>query len=173
MQIRSARVTGIGSRIGLNAKNSYLIPIFLGILIVSLIIGGYYIIFRPQPEPYNSIFLLDNQKLAVDYPQVLIANKNSTLDVYVNVENHMGGVQKQNYQVQIKIANNISTFPVSAEPTTTYNFSLSDGNTWSQLVPITLNDVGGHWIVFELYRYDHDFLTFTYNYCVLNIQVLS
>ena len=45
---------------------------------------------RPQAEPYNTIYLLDANKKAVDYPEVLVANQNSTFNVYVDVENHMG-----------------------------------------------------------------------------------
>lgn len=166
-------VKRIGRRIGLTGENSYLLAIFLALLIVSLVIGGYYVILRPQPEPYSTIYLLDLQKQAADYPQVLIENLNSTFSVYTYVENHMGGTQNQTYQVQIKVTQDLLTFPVTGQPVKVYDFSLADGNTWSELVTITQNDVGSYWVVFELYKIVDSALEFTHNYCVLSIQVIS
>jgi len=173
MQKLFENVKRIGRRIGLTGENSYLLAIFLALLLVSLVIGGYYLIFRPQPEPYSTIYLLGPQKQADDYPQVLVENLNSTFSVYVCVENHLGGTQNQTYQVQIKITQNISTFPVTAQTVGVFDLSLADGNTWSQQATITQNDVGSYWVVFELYRIIDGTLVFTHNYCVLNIDVIS
>lgn len=173
MQRRFENVKRIGRRIGLTAENSYLLAIFLALLIVSLVIGGYYVILRPQPEPYSTIYLLDLQRQASDYPQVLVENLNSTFRVYTCVENHLGGTQNQTYQVQVKITQDLSVFPVTGQPVNVYDLSLADGNTWSELVTITQNDVGSYWVVFELYKIVDGALVFTHNYCVLSIQVIG
>ena len=89
MRIRLESVKRIGSKIGLNEEKGYAVAIFLALIIVSATVIGYYVVFRPQAEPYNTIYLLDANKKAVDYPEVLVANQNSTFNVYVNVENHM------------------------------------------------------------------------------------
>lgn len=173
MQIRFGNVKKIGRIIGITGENSYLFAVFLALFIVIVVIGSYYVVFKPQPEPYNTIYLLDAQQLAVNYPQVLDRNLNSTFSVYVNVENHLGGIQNQTYQVQIKITQNISTFPVQAQIISAYDLSLADGNTWSKLITIAMNDVGDYWVVFELYENIDGDLWFTQNYCVLNIQIVS
>ena len=82
-------VKRIGRKIGLDDEKGYAVAIFLALIIVSAIVAGYYVVFRPQAEPYNTIYLLDANRKADDYPEVLVANQNSTFIVYVNVENHM------------------------------------------------------------------------------------
>lgn len=173
MRIRFGNVKKIGRRTGITGENSYLLATFLALLIVIVIVGSYYVILRPQPEPYNTIYLLDAQQQAVNYPQVLVKDLNSTFGVYVNVENHLGGIQNQTYQVQIKITQNISTFPVQTQIVYAYDLSLADGNTWSKLASIEMNNVGDYWVVFELYENIDEDLLFTQNYCVLNIQVIN
>src|SRR5450759_5397132 len=124
MRIRLESVKRIGRKIGLNEEKGYAVAIFLALIIVSATVVGYYVAFRPQPEGYNTIYLLDSQKKAVDYPEVLVANQNSTFNVYVNVENHMGGTVNQTYQVLVKITPNLSGFPVDTQPIKTYDISL-------------------------------------------------
>jgi hypothetical protein len=116
---------------------------------------------------------LDLQRQASDYPQVLVENLNSTFSVYTCVENHLGGTQNQTYQVQVKITQDLSVFPITGQPVNVYDLSLADGNTWSELVTITQNDVGSYWVVFELYKIVDGALVFTHNYCVLSIQVIG
>ena len=174
MRIQLERVKNIGRKIGLNDEKGYAVAIFLALIIVSALVVGYYVVFKPQPEGYNTIYLLDTQKKAVDYPVTLVANQNSTFNVWVNVENHMGGNGNQTYQVLVKITPNLSTFPVDTQPTQTYNVSLANGKSWQSLATITQNQVGNCSVVFELWQYNQaGVLEFTHNYCVLNIQVIS
>ena len=173
MRIQLERAKNIGKKIGINDEKGYAVAIFIALVIVSAVILAYYVVFRPQPEPYNTIYLLDSQKKAIDYPSNLVAGQNSTFDVWVNVENHMGGSGNQSYQVLVKITPNLSTFPVDAQPIQTYELSLGDGTIWQNLSTITHNQVGSYSVVFELWRYNPDSGTyeFTHDYCVLNIQV--
>ena len=72
MPKHSERVMGIGRKIGLNDEKGYAVAIFLVLIIVSALVAGYFFdLLRPQPAPYNTIYLLDNQKKAVDYPVTL------------------------------------------------------------------------------------------------------
>jgi uncharacterized membrane protein len=144
MRIRLERVKNIGRKIGLNDEKGYAVAIFLALIIVSALVAGYYLAFKPQPEGYNTIYLLDTQKKAVDYPVTLVANQNSTFNVWVNVENHMGGSENQTYQVLVKIAPNLFTFPVDTQPTQTYDISLANGGSWQNLSTVTQNQVGSY-----------------------------
>jgi uncharacterized membrane protein len=136
---------------------------------------GYYVWLRPQAEPYNTIYLLDSQKKAVEYPQVLVANQNSTFNVYVNVVNHMGGPDNQTYRVLVKITSTLTGFPVDGQPIKTYDLSLKDGDTWQVSAVIKQNQVGSYSVVFELWHLNQvsKAYEFTPNYCVLKIQVTS
>jgi len=172
MRIRLESVKRIGRKIGLNEDKGYAVAIFLALLIVSATVIGYYVVLRPQAEPYNTIYLLDAQKKAADYPETLVANQNSTFNVYVNVVNHMGG--SASYQVQVKITKNLAAFPVNATTSQVYQInSLDNGKSWENMATITQNEAGSYSVVFELWQYKNGVLEFTDNYCVLKIQVIS
>jgi uncharacterized membrane protein len=173
MQIRLESVKKIGRKIGLNDEKGYAVAIFLALIIVSATVIGYYVVLKPQPEGYNTIYLLDSQKKAIDYTEILVANQNSTFNVWVSVENHMGGKDNQTYQVLVKITPNLSGFPVDAQPIKTYDISLRDGDSWQNSASITENQVGSYSVVFELWQYKDGTLEFTHNSCVLNIQVIN
>jgi uncharacterized membrane protein len=169
MQKRFASVTAIGRKIGLNDESGYAVAIFLALLIVSATVIGYYAFLAPPAESYNTIYLLDDNKKAVDYPEVIVLNQNSTFNVYVNVVNHMGGTENQTYQVQLKIASNHS----GTQPPKLYDLSLRNGETWQDSASIKLNQVGSYSVVFELWQIKDGVLQLTPNSCVLNISVIS
>ena len=172
MRIRLESVKRIGNKIGINEEKGYAVAIFLALIIVSATVIGYYVVFRPQAEPYNTIYLLDANKKAVDYPETLVANQNSTLSVYVDVENHMAA--SASYQVQVKIIKNLTTFPVDTQPSQTIETGSvnNDGKPVENTATITQNTPGSYSVVFELWQQHSDgSLTFTQDYCVLNIQV--
>ncbi len=169
MRIQFESVKRIGRKIGLDEEKGFAVAIFLALIIVSATVIGYYVVFRPQAEPYNTIYLLDAQKKAVDFPSTLVVNQNNTFIVYVNVVNHMGGTDTQTYQVQSKISPN---FP-GTQPTKTYDLSLKDGETWQDSASITLNQVGDYSVEFELWQMKNGVLVLTPNSCVLKISVIS
>ena len=175
MRIQLERVKNIGRKIGLNDEKGYAVAIFLALVIVSALVAAYYLEFRPQPEPYNTIYLLDSQKKAVDYPVSLVANQNNTFNVWVGVVNNMGGSGNQTYQVLVKITPNLLDFPVDAQPTQTYDVSLANAATWQTQSTITENQVGNYSVVFELWHYNSDSRAyeFTNDEAVLNIQVIN
>lgn len=173
MRIQLESAKRIGRKIGLNEEKGYAVAIFLALIIVSATVIGYYVVFKPQAEPYNTMYLLDSNKKAVDYPDVLVANRNSTFNVFVNVENHLG--KSASYQVQVKITKNLlGTFPVDVQAGQTYEIdSLNDGKIWEKMATITQNEVGSYWVVFELWQNKEGTIEFTQNYCVLPIQVIG
>ncbi len=153
MPKRLESVKRIGRKIGLNEEKGYAVAIFLALIIVSATVIGYYVVLKPQAESYNTIYLLDAQKKAVDYPEVLVANQNSTFNVYVNVENHMATAAS--YFVQVKIVKNLpATFPVDAQPSQTIEMGKvnNDGKPVQQTATITQNTPGSYSVVFELWQ---------------------
>jgi uncharacterized membrane protein len=167
-------VMGIGRKIGINDEKGYAIAIFLVLIIVSTLVASYYLVFNTQPAGYNTIYMLDSQKRAVNYPITLVANQNSTFDLWVGVVNNMGGSGNQTYQVLLKITPNLSGFPIDVQPTQTYQLSLRNTDTWQTESTITLNQVGNYWVVFELWhRNSSGTYDFTNDETVLNVQVTS
>lgn len=164
----------IGRRIGLSDDGGVGLPVFLALIVViATVVGIYgYITITAQPEPYNTMFLLDANQQAVNYPHVLVAGQNSTFSLTVQVDNHMG--QDQNYQVQTKIAKNLllTSNGTDAQPIDTYTFTLADKASNQQTVTVTENTPGSYAVVYELWSQNTSGnYTFTGNYCVLNIIV--
>ncbi len=174
MRIRLESVKNIGKKIGINDDKGYIVAIFLALIIIASMLAGYYVFFKPAPKGYSTIYLLDAQNKAENYPQLLVANQNSTFSVPLTVINNMGWTVQ--YQVQVKITSNLDSSPVNTQPTATYNTTLADGKSWHQSITVTENQVGSYWVVFELYSYNSlngGSWQFTYDFCVLPIQVVS
>ncbi len=174
MRIRLESVKKIGRKIGINDDKGYVAAVFLALIVVSAVVIGYFafLAFNAKPEGYNTIYLLDTNKKAVDYPEVLVANQNSTFNVYVGVINHQS--QSADYEVRVKIAKILSTYPLEAEASQVYPINaLEPGKTSETLVTVTQNEGGTHYVVFELWQSNGGIFEFTQNYCVLSIQVIS
>jgi len=168
----------IGRKIGIPDDKGYTTAVLIALVIVAATVAGFYVYFTSvvaKPSPYDTIFILNTQGQATDYPQTLVANQNNTFSVIVGVTCHQGKAENQSYQVKVKVTQNLpALFPVQTSPTQTVNLSLKDGDT--QQIPVTLteNTVGSYAVVFELYRLDGSGnYAFTENYCVLPIQVIS
>lgn len=175
MQIRLERVKNIGKKIGLNDDKGYVVAILLALIIVAAMLGAYYAFFRPAPSGYSTIYILDGQGKAVNYPQVLVANQNSTFTVPFTVVNKMGWTTQ--YEVLVKVTSDLTTFPVDTSPAANYTMTLKNGQTWQKTATVTENQPGSYWVVFELWYYNPSIMAYQFNpaanYCVLPIQVVS
>jgi uncharacterized membrane protein len=176
MRIQLENVKKIGRKIDISDEKGFAVAVFLALIIVFSIFAGYYLITKPQPEPYSTIYLLDYPgKNAINYPETLVANQNSKVSVYVGVEDHLGGMGNQSYEVLMKVTSNLSSFPVNVQPSDTYMLSLANDGKWENLATITQNTPGSYSVVFELWHLNQasGAYEFTTNACVLNVQVVS
>jgi hypothetical protein len=166
-----AEETGTLSKsLRLNNKG-YKIAITLAVIFVFSLLIGYYFVSRLPPEGYTSISLLDYQnKKAIDYPELLVINENSTFNVWVEIENDMG--KSQACEVLQKVTTDtIPSFPVEADVENSYTQTIENGATWETLATVSINETGSYAVIFELWLYYEGTLQFTYNYCVLNVDV--
>jgi len=163
-------------KLKLNENKGSAIAIALVLILVSSMVGGYYLVTHlSPPEGYSTINLLDaQQKKAIDYPELLILNHNSTFTVYFQVENHRGATRQ--CQVQLKVTNEtITTLPIPVDPVSNYTETVENGQTWENLATVSINQPGNYSAVFELWLFDGNSgaFTFTYDYCVLHIEVID
>jgi len=164
----------LGRSLKLNDNKGYTIAVALTLIIVSSILIGYYLVSRLPPEGYTTIYVLDSQKKAIDYPELLVINENSTFNVWVVVENHMG--KRQSCEVLQKIIKGtIPSYPVDAEITSSYEKTMENGEIWETQAEVSINELGSYSLIFELWIYDDNAgaFQFSYNYCVLNIEVID
>jgi len=174
VKIHSETNRKLGKIQSLISNKGYTIAIALALIFVSSLLIGYYFISRLPPEGYTTIYMLNYpQKEAADYPELLVVNENNTFNVWVVVENHMG--TKQSCEVLQKvIADMIPSFPVEANAENSYEQTIENGETWETLATVSINEPGSYSVIFELWIYDKTgALEFSYNYCVLNIEVVE
>jgi uncharacterized membrane protein len=167
---QSTTLRKIGNALNTGDDKGIIISVTIAILIVAGVVAGYYILYHPTPEGYTTIYLLDANGQAVDYPDALIVNQNYTFNVWV--ENHLG--QTQAFELQLKITNeSTSLFPVESAPINTYTKTLANGEAWETQAPVTLHETGSHSIIFELWQDDAGTLKFTENAVVLNVDAIQ
>ena len=158
-----------------NDNGGYVVSLAVALLIAAILLGVYYVAMRPVQNGYMTIYLLDGQGQAVDYPEVLVSGQNSTFTVQVVVENHMGNTT--DCQVLVKTTQDLSSIPVSSSNTTeTFTAATQNGDVWKNTATVTLNEPGYYGVVFELWtspNKDAQPYQFSGVYCVLNVQVTS
>ena len=161
----------IGDALNTGDEKGIIAAVAVALIVVAGVVAGYYVyhlLFEP-PEGYTTIYLLDANGQAVDYPDTLIVNQNYRLNVWV--ENHLG--QTQAFEVQLKVTNeSISLFPAEIAPINIYTKTLANGEAWETQATVTLHETGSHSIIFELWRDDTGILKFE-NAVVLNVEAVQ
>lgn len=155
----------------IDGNKGYVISIGFTLVLVSSLVLGYYLVTHlSEPEGYTTIYLLDSsQKKAIDYPELLVINSNSTFKVWVEVENHMGKTIQG--EVRLKITDEpISDFPVNVTSIANYSIpNLGNDQNWEKETTVTINKSGNYSVVFELWISGE----FSNNYCVLNVEAVD
>ena len=152
----------------------YAVAVLVALMCVSVLLAAYYPVLKPPAKEFTTIYLLDYQKEAANYPELLIIDQNSTFTVWVGVENHMG--KSQYCEVLLKIiADPISLLPVEADVKDRYAKTIENGGAWEFLATVSINEPESYSVIFELWIYDDETgtLEFSRNYCVLDIEVVD
>jgi uncharacterized membrane protein len=154
-------------------RNGYVVAVTIALIIASVMLGAYYFVLRPQSEGYMTIYVLDSQHMAGNYPERLQIGVNSTFSVYVDVENHRGSTQ--NCSVLVKTVQNMnSSFPLyGVTPKPTFNDLVDDGATWESPATISLDQPGNYMVVFELWTTNSETgqLEWSGDFTVFNLKV--
>jgi len=161
----------LGTRLKWDNNKGYAVSVLIALAFVSILLAAYYPRFKPTEKGFTTISLLDSQKQALDYPELLVINQNNTFNVFVEVENHMGS---QNCTVLLKVTSEmIQKLPVTADTNATYTRTLENGESWEIPSTITIDKPGNYSVIFELWMYKEGELQFSGNACVLNVEVVS
>ncbi len=144
----------------------------IALVLASVLLGYYYVAIRPAQNEYMTVYLLDTQKKAANYPELLVNGENSTFSVYVEVENYRNTTQ--DCQVQVKVTSNMNpSFPVPINSTQTFSGTVQNGVVWENLATLSLNQAGKYLVVFELWTSKAGVFEFSGDFCVLNVQVVD
>jgi len=158
----------------LDENKGYVIAVAVALILIFSVFIGYCIISRAPPEGYTAISLLDAQKQAANYPELLVINQNNTFNIWVEVENHLG--KTQTFEILLKVTNDTSpAFPADVQPIDSYTTTLENGEKWETSSTITINQPGTYSVIFELWMYDENMgqNKFSGNVCVLNVEAIN
>ena len=146
--------------------------IAIALVLASVLLGYYYVILRPAQSEYMTVYLLDTQRKAENYPELLVKGENNTFSVYVEVENHTPTIQ--NCTLQVKVTNDMNpSYPVVVNATQSFTEIVQKEDIWENLVTLSLNQAGDYSVVFELWTFTDGVLEFSNTFCVLNLQVMD
>jgi uncharacterized membrane protein len=145
--------------------------IVAALIITCSVITVAVIIYAPRSPGHHEMYLLGTQNQVANGPQILVINQNNTLSKQIVVTNN--NPKPCDYQVQVKIVRDTFSFPINVLADKTYEFTLSPKQSWSEQVPISINEKGNHSIVFELYAEKDGDYKFTNNYLVIHVEVVA
>ncbi|MCX8151089.1 MAG: DUF1616 domain-containing protein [Candidatus Bathyarchaeota archaeon] len=154
-------------------KDSYVIAVAVALLLSAVLLGYYYIAVRTPTKEYLTLYLLNTQRRAEGYPELLVLGENNTISVYVNVENHMN--TSHLCEVQIKVTRDVSPmFPLNTTAIQTFRETLQVGAKLEKLTTVSLDQIGNFSVVFELWVLNElGVLEFSGEFCVLNVRVIN
>jgi uncharacterized membrane protein len=143
--------------------------VILGALLVNLVF------FTPaQKEPFASIYLLDSEKQLENFPKTVVLGENNTVSLWVGVENQNDTTM--DYSVLVKIDDGKAPVdPSPAEPTESFERTLLNGELWEFPVTISIDQLGSHRIIFELWSFNvtkNDF-DYTGNWVCLSVEAIQ
>jgi uncharacterized membrane protein len=159
--------------LNLDNDKGYVVAVLIALVFVSILLAAYYPVFKPRDKGFTTISLLDSQRQALDYPELLVINQNNTFNVFVEVENHN---ESQSCTVLVKVTDEmIQKLPLMADANATYTKTLEKGELWEIPSTITINKPGNYSVIFELWLYNKDAgeLKFSENACILNVEVIN
>lgn len=150
--------------------------IAVAVLSAIIILAGLLVYMSLTPAPQESfiaLYLLDSEKKAENYPQLLVLGKNDTFLLWVGVENFMGRVEYSLILVKVDDGKG-HVDPSPIDPVYRFEKVLLNKETWEFPITISINQTGNHRIVFELWLFDEFENVFSYsNWCNIRLDVVE
>jgi uncharacterized membrane protein len=164
----------VGLKMSSNKMGDEEKTIAVAVLSAIIVLAGLLVYMSLTParqETFASIYLLDSEKKAENYPQLLVLGENNTLLLWVGVENFMGRIEYSS--VLVKMDNGTgSTDPSPLDPVYRFEKVLLNKGTWEFPITISINQTGQHRIIFELWLFNEFENVFSYSdWCNIRLDV--
>ena len=132
-----------------NDERTIFVALFLALIAFGALLS-YTALNPPQQAGFVSLYVLDDNKMAINYPQSFVIGKNNTLSLWVGVGNFMGETQR--CSVLVKVVNGtVQAEPVPVDSVKSYEKILPDRETWEFSMTMTLNQTGKYRVFLELW----------------------
>jgi len=148
--------------------------IIITILVALVIIGALLVNLALNPAPEEKfvvIYLLDSEKQTENFPKTVVLGENSTFSLWVGVENQN---ETQVFSVRVKVDDGKSLVnPSPVELTESFNRTLLYEELWEFPVTISIDQLGNHRIIFELWFFDEtNTPKYTGNWVSLSLEAI-
>jgi len=158
---------------GFYERESYAFSIIVALSVAFILLIYSYVVFT-KPNEFVSFSILDENKEAKNYPEILVIGVNNTCKLWIVVENHME--KSITCKVLLKITKPpIQSIPLPVESNQSYTAILGRGERWEKQVMVSFNKTGDFCLVFELWIYDEkaDTFEFSDHSSVLKLKVVE
>jgi uncharacterized membrane protein len=147
-------------------EKTIVLTIIVALVILSALLV-YTVLSTPvKKELFASIYYLDSEKQLENIPKTVVLGENSTFLLWVGVENQYGTTMV--FSVEVKMDDGTgSVDPSPVEPVQSFEKSLEDKEVWEFPVTISIEELGSHRIIFELYDPDY-----TGSYVFLSLEAI-
>jgi uncharacterized membrane protein len=151
--------------------------IAVAVLSAIIILAGLlvYMALTPAPqEPFVSLYLLDSEKKAENYPQLLVLGENNTFLLWAGVENFMGRIEYSSVLVKVDDGTG-QVNPSPIDPVYRFEKVLLNKETGEFPITISINQTGTHRIIFELWLFNELENVFSYSkkWCSIRLDVIE
>ena len=156
-----------------NEEKTVIATIVIALVIMSALV--VQLVLTPiVPQYCSAIYYLDYNKKTENLPNTVILNQNSTVSMWVGVENQNG--TSLDYKVEIKIDDGTGALnQSSAEAVQTFTQSVEDKDVWEFQVNIEIEQLGTNRIIFELFTWnaaDEEY-DYTGNWVNLSVEAIE
>lgn len=133
-----------------SSEEKTIILTILAALAIMTTVLVYMAFFTPvQKEPFTALYLLDSEKQLENLPETVVLGENSTVTVWVGVENHNDTTIEYSVQVRLDEENSAEESD-SAELVGCFNKTLANGEKEEFEVTINIEEPGTNTVTFEL-----------------------
>jgi len=151
--------------------------ITVAVLSAIIILAGLlvYVSLTPaRQKPFVSLYVLDSEKKAENYPQLLVLGENNTFLLWVGVGNFMGRIEYSSVLVKMDDGTG-QVNPSPIDPVYRFEKVLLNKETWEFPITISINQTGTHRIIFELWLFNELENVFSYSkkWCSIRLDVIE
>jgi uncharacterized membrane protein len=133
-----------------SSEEKTIILTILTALVIMTAVLVYMVFFTPiQKEPFTALYLLDSEKQLENLPKSVVLGENSTVTVWVGIENRNDTTIEYSVQVRLDEENSAEE-PASLELVGCFNRTLVNGEKEEFEVTINIEEPGTNTVTFEL-----------------------
>ncbi len=154
-------------------EKTVIVAVMAAIIVLAGLLAHASLSPAPQ-ESFASLYLLDSEKKAEKYPQLLVLGENNTFMLWVGVENFMNRIEYASVLVKVDNGSGLID-PSPGEPVKRFEKVLLNKETWEFPLVLTMNQSGEQRMILELWLFNEleEVFRYTGNWCTTRFDVIE